>query len=85
MRAGRGEMQETVLFGFTPWRHASRTGERTIRRRASWKSPVAATGPVQRFSYRLTARGIVFSIHSAIASAISAMISESLRPVRAGT
>ncbi len=78
-------MQETVLFGFTPWRHASRTGERTIRRRASWKSPVAVTGPVQRFSYRLTARGIVFSIHSAIASAISAMISEFLRPVRAGT
>ena len=26
------------------------------------KSPVAATGPVQRFSYRLTARGIVLTL-----------------------
>jgi len=26
MRAGGGEMQETVMIGFTPWCHASRAG-----------------------------------------------------------
>jgi hypothetical protein len=33
MRPSRGEMQETVVFGFASWRHAScAASERTARR-----------------------------------------------------